>query len=47
MCRARARRLAALGLLPDEKRSLVAFLRSLDGAGLAALAANSRRMNLP
>jgi cytochrome c peroxidase len=43
----KSERLAALGLLPDERQSLVAFLRSLDGAGLAALAANSRRMNLP
>jgi cytochrome c peroxidase len=43
----KSERLAALGLLPDEKRSLAAFLRSLDGADLAALAANSRRMNLP
>ena len=39
--------LSALGLDPDEKRAVVAFLRSLDGAGLPALASNSRLQSLP
>lgn len=34
--------LAALGLAAGEKHALVAFLRALDGAGLPALASNSR-----
>jgi len=39
--------LSALGLDPDEKRALVAFLRSLDGANLPALVSNSHRQTLP
>lgn len=39
--------LMALSLLPNERRALVAFLRSLDGEGLAALTANSRQPVLP
>lgn len=39
--------LITLGLLPTERRALVAFLRSLDGEGLAALLANSRPPVLP
>lgn len=39
--------LSALGLDPDEKRALVAFLRSLDGASLPTLSSNSRRQTLP
>ncbi len=39
--------LSALGLGADEKRALVAFLRSLDGAGLPTLSANSRPLSLP
>ena len=39
--------LAALALDASEKRALVAFLRSLDGAGLPALASNSRQPPLP
>jgi hypothetical protein len=31
-----------LGLDPREKQALVAFLRSLDGSGLAGLVAGSR-----
>jgi len=39
--------LTALGLDADEKRALAAFLRSLDGSNLAALAAGSRPTALP
>jgi cytochrome c peroxidase len=39
--------LSPLGLGTDEKRALVAFLRSLDGANLPTLASNSRRPTLP
>ena len=39
--------LAALRLGADEKRALVAFLRSLDGASLPTLASNSRPLSLP
>ncbi len=39
--------LSALGLDPDEKRALVAFLRSLDGANLPTLSSNSRPLALP
>ena len=39
--------LSALGLDWDEKRALVAFLRSLDGVSLPTLSSNSRRQTLP
>jgi cytochrome c peroxidase len=39
--------LAPLGLDADEKRALVAFLRSLDGADLPVLASKSRPLALP
>lgn len=39
--------LLALGLGSDEKRAVVAFLRSLDGASLPALSSNSRPLSLP
>jgi cytochrome c peroxidase len=43
----RSERLAPLGLTAQEKRTLVAFLRSLDGTGLPALVASSRRPAAP
>jgi cytochrome c peroxidase len=39
--------LSPLGLGADEKRALVAFLRSLDGADLYALASKSRPLAMP
>ena len=39
--------LTVLGLGADEKRALVAFLRSLDGASLPTLSSNSRPLSLP
>jgi cytochrome c peroxidase len=39
--------LAALGLLAPEKRALVAFLKSLDGAALKTVAADSRPLSPP
>lgn len=43
----KSKALSALGLGPDDKRALVAFLRALDGAGLPALSSNSRPLALP
>ena len=43
----KSERLAALNLLPNEKHALVAFLRSLDGEGLVALAMSSRQSTSP
>jgi cytochrome c peroxidase len=38
----KSQRLLALGLLPQDKRALLAFLRALDGSNLSALVATSR-----
>ena len=43
----KSKALSALGLDADEKRALVAFLRSLDGANLPTLVSNSRQQTLP
>ena len=40
-------RLHPLGLSVDEKQALLAFLRALDGSGLAALVAGSRAVSSP